>query len=173
MLSESAFLGLGEQNQQVQELVQIFQHRFTHYFKTNKTKYHLFTKRGLMDFVNTGLLSDHYKFLRPFNCHERKTILEFLINQTETNSYCRINLLKNDYAIENFKFCYFENKTLYIIESSSGYGEDYFGVAIDSIPVIDIFDDFIKNELLKYHVYTENETLEYLKYLLTIIPSGY
>jgi hypothetical protein len=109
--------------------------------------------------------------MRAFNRSERKAILEFLLRQLETNNYFKIFLLKNDYSIGNLEFCYFEDKTLYILESSSGYDEDYFGVLIDAKPVIEIIDDFIKNEILKKQVYSESESIDYLKYLITLLDS--
>lgn len=167
IFEETGYFGLGYASSIVQELIVNFRNRCTNYFQTKKTRHHFFTKRGLSDFIDTGFLSDHYLYFRPFNLSERKAILQHFLNQIETNKHIKLNLLKNDYAIKNFEIAFFEDKCIYLLESSSGYGIDYFGVLIEAEAVNEMFEDFIKNEILENHVYSESESLDYLKYLIS------
>jgi len=76
-------------------------------------------------------------------------------------------LLKDDYSIGNLEFSYFENKVLWIFDSLSGYGGDYYAGVIDSAQILEVYDDFIKNELIKNHTWPE--TVALFKYLISIV----
>lgn len=127
---------------------------------------HILTKRGLLDFVKNGVLSDHFCYFRPFTVEEVKATLAFILEQLAKQDFLKILILKNDYALGNIQFSYYENKALWLFDSTSGYNRDYFEGFIDSVPILDVFNDFIKNELIPNHTWPESETIEFLKYLL-------
>ena len=129
----------------------------------------MLTKRGLLDLVKNKILADHFCYLRPFTPQEIKSIFEFIIKQLEEKDFLKMLILKNDYFIGNIEFVYFENKALWIFDASSGYGEDYFEGFIDSVPIIEVFDDFIINEFIRNHTLPESETIVFLKYLISMV----
>lgn len=169
MLAESDYLGMEENNPLVHELKQIWYQRFYDYYYIDTMKVCLLTKRGLLDFVKNKVLVDHLRYFRPFTTEEVKNILEFILKQLQEKAFFKILLLKNNYSIGNIQFSYFENKALWIFDVSSGYDEDYFEGFIDSTPILDIYDDFIKNELIKNHTLPESETIAYLQYLISLV----
>ena len=87
----------------------------------------------------------------------------------QEKGFSRIFLLKNDYSIGNIQLTYFENKALWMFDVSSGYDESYFEIFIDSVPILEVYDDFVENELIRNHTLPESETIEFLKYLISIV----
>lgn len=168
MLIEADYCGMDDNNPVIQKLLQVFNERFYHYNHPTKMKISFLTKRGILDFVKNRVMGDHFIYFRPFTKQEVKIILEFILKQLEENDLFKIYLLKNDYSVGNIQFSYFENNTLWLFDSCSGYGEDYFEGIIDSIPILEVYDDFIKNELLKNHTLPESETIDFLKYLISM-----
>ncbi len=169
MMVESDYFGMDSNNPIIQKLKQVLYDRFYAYYYIDTLKVNFFTKHGLFDFVKNKVLADQFCYLRPFTAEEVKAILEFILEQLEEKDFFKIFLLKSDLSIGNIQFSYFENKALWIFDASSGYNESYFEGYIDSTPILEVYDDFIKNELMRNHVLPEFETIEYLKYLISII----
>ncbi|MGE5390344.1 MAG: hypothetical protein ACM3PE_04695, partial [Deltaproteobacteria bacterium] len=142
--------------------------RFDAFYHSNKSKVNLLTKRGLQDFVNSGMLTDHFHAARAFTRDEVIFIIEFILDQLQNNECFQIQLLKNDHAIGNLEFSYYEDQVLWVFDSYSGYGEDYFEAIIDSPQLLELFDDFIKNEFIPNHTLPQSETIEFMEYLLSI-----
>lgn len=169
MLAEADYFGLGENNPMIQKFKQLWHDRFYNCFKVDTLKVSFLTKRGLLDFVKNRVLSDHFTYLRPFTKEEVKTILEFNLEQIQEKNFLKILLLKNDYSLGNIQFIYYENKVLWLYDASSGYNDSYFEGYIDSMPILEVYDDFLKNELLRNHTWPESETIEFFKYLISIV----
>ncbi|MGE5370734.1 MAG: hypothetical protein ACM3QZ_01985 [Solirubrobacterales bacterium] len=171
LMAEANYFGMDPSHPVIRKLTDLFWERFHLCYQTDRPNVCFFTKRGLLDFVTNRVMTDHYYATRPFERAEVEQILTLALNHLETNGLFKIYLLKNDYAVGNIEFSYFENKVLWIFDSFSGYGEDYYEAVIDSPPIIELFDDFIKNELLPCQTYPESETIEYLRYLLTLVQA--
>lgn len=167
MFSDANFLGQSQDDPKIQRLISVVTARFETFIKSEKMKVNLFTKRGLLDFVENGCLSDHCSFLRPFTRAEVKQILQLILQQVKENPHFKIYLLKDDYCIKNIEFIYLENKMFGLFESSAGYGHDYYECQIAEKPIIDLMDDFVKNELIKNHTFPESETISFLEQLIT------
>lgn len=168
LLVDNHYFGMDQDDPKVKKLINVFYERFNAFYHTEKLKVNLLTKRGLLDFVKTGLMTDQLCSCSPFTGAEVKAILEFILKQLEDNEYFKILLLEDDYSIGNLEFSYYENEMLWIFDSSSGYGEDYYDGIIVSAPILELYDDFIKNELIRNHTLPESETIEFFKYLLSI-----
>lgn len=168
IFSGNNYFGLSKNDPMVEDLKKNFHERTYCFFNAKKTKMNLLTKRGLLDFVNNRVISDHFHNARPFTREEIKNILEFVLEQLLNNEYFKILLLKNDYAIGNLEFSYYENQCLWIWDSFSGYGDDYFDTPIENPQIIEIFDDFVKNEYIPHHTLPESETIDFFKYLISI-----
>lgn len=169
MLVDSNFLGLSEDHPKIQKLVQVAQNRFNNYFSTNNLKINIFTKRGLKDFVKNRILTDHLYCFREFTKEEVKFTLKFILNQIEENEFFKLYLLKDDYFIGNIEYNYYENYALYLLDSCAGYDQNLEECIITAKPIISIFDDFIKNELMMHHILPEAETVNFLKHLISSI----
>lgn len=168
LLVDNHYFGMDKDDPKVKKLIHVFDERFNAFYQTEKMKVNLLTKRGLHDFVKTGLMTDQLCYCNPFTRDEVKAILDFILKQLEDNDFFKILLLKDDYSIGNLEFSYYENEMLWIYDSSSGYGEDYYDGIIVSAPILEVYDDFIKNELIRNHTLPESETIEFFKYLISI-----
>ncbi|SHH91797.1 helix-turn-helix domain-containing protein [Clostridium grantii] len=169
MLEDANFLGLSENHPQIRELIKINLERFKNYFTVNKMKITLFTKRGLRDFVNTRMLTDHFYCFREFTKDEVIFTLKFILKQIKENNFFKLYLLKDNYYIGNIEFSYYENHVIYIVDSCCGYGEDFDEGIITANPIVHLFDDFIKNELIPHHTLPESEGIEFLEHLISTI----
>jgi transcriptional regulator with XRE-family HTH domain len=167
MLVDSDFLGLSETDPGIQRLINIITDRCDHYFDTNKEKIHFSTKRGLKDFVSSRQLSDHFYLFREFTADELKKTLTFVIDQIRINPHYKMYLLKEDFRVGNIEYVYYEDRAIYLFDSCSGYDEDMDDGIITAKPYLEIFDDFIKNELIPHHTYSEADTLDFLEQLLS------
>lgn len=166
---DSDFIGLSEDHPTVQKLIQLTRERFDNYYRTQKMKVHILTSRGLLDFVKTGFLTDHIFCFRPFTKKEIKFTLEFFLNQIEINPLFKIYLLQEDNRLGHIEYDYYENQALCLMDSFSGYNEDYADWVITAKPIINIIDDFIKNELIPHHTLPESETIKLLTHLISTI----
>jgi len=168
MMVESDYFGMKEDSAIIQRLKHFLYQRVHDYYNIDTMKVNFFTKRGLLDFVKNRVLAEHFVSLRPFTAEEVKAILEFILQQLQEKDYFKIYLLKNDYSIGNIQFSYYENKALWMFDASSGYDDSYFEVFIDSIPLMGVYDDFVKNGLVRNHTWPETESIDFLKYLISI-----
>lgn len=170
VLADANCLGLEEDSLTMRRLKQICYERFYDYYYIDTLKVNFFTKRGLLDFVKNRELAEHFVYhLKPFTAKEVKTTLEFILQQLQKNDFFKMYLLKNDYSIGNLQFSYYENKALWIFDASSGYDDGYFEVFIDSPPILEVYDDFVKNELISNHTWPESETIDFLKHLISMV----
>lgn len=169
LLVDSNFFGLSEDHPKIQALIQITKDRFNNYFSMNKMKISIFTKRGLQDFVKNRILTDHLHCFREFTKEEVKFTLEFILNQIEINKFFKLYLLKDDCYIRNIEYAYYNNHALYLFDSCAGYDENIEECIITAKPIINTFDDFIKNELIMHHTLPESETINFLKHLISAI----
>lgn len=169
IISDSNYFGLSRNHPVIIGLMEGFRGRYHAFYQSNKSKVNLLTKRGLLDFVTTRMMTDHFHSARAFTRDEVKTILEFIRDQLQTNENFEILLLKNDHAISNLEFSYYQDEVLWIFDSYSGYGEDYFDAIIDSPQLLHLFDDFIKNELIPNHTLPKSETMQFMDYLLSLV----
>lgn len=166
--AETDYWGRTEDDPAIIRLFELLTFRYNTYYN-DTLKLNLFTKRGLLDFVKNGVFTDHFCYIRPFNKEEIKAILEFVLDKLEHDDYFKILLLKDNYALGNLEFTYMENHSLWVYDSYSGYNDDYYEYYFDSPEMLEICDDFIKNELLPNHTLPEAETIAYFKYLISII----
>jgi hypothetical protein len=171
MLKDSDYLGLTEDHPKIKQLIQIFSDRLELYFNVQKLKVHMFTKRGLLDFVKTHTLSDQFYQFRDFTTEEVKITLNFMLTQLRSNPYVKLYLLKDDYKMSNIEYIYYENQVVYLFDSCSGYHEDLDEGIITAEPFLKIFDDFIKHELLPNYTYPEEDTIPFLEQLIASVES--
>ena len=163
---DSNYLGLDAHDISVKEIIDILKMRTTNYNCCKRNKHNYFTKRGLYDFVRTGMLSDHFVGFRPFTKDEIKEILLYNLNNLKYNKYFKIYLLKDDYFVNNIEILYYRYNKITLYDSCSGYGRDYTEIVISAKSLVEIYDDFIVNEVMRNYIYNEEETLEYLNELL-------
>jgi hypothetical protein len=166
LAKDSGFFGLSEDNPDIRKLIEITMKRFYNYYQSDKMKTTVFTKRGLLDFEKNKVLSDHIFDLRPFTEQEVDLTLQFILNQLKTNPYFRLYLLQDDFNIGGIEFTYYENHEIYLFDSCSGYDEYFEDGIISAEPILQVFDDFIKNELIPNHTLPQSETIAFIQTLL-------
>ena len=62
---------------------------------------------------------------------------------------------------------YYNNSVIYFFDSASGYGANFDEAIIMSNPIINVYDNFIKNELIKNHTLPKSETIDFFKHLIS------
>lgn len=163
---DAGFFGLSEDHPLIRELTQLMIKRFYNYYQTHKMKTTLFTKRGLLDFHKNRVLSDHVYGLRPFTEQEVYLTLQFILNQLNTNPFFRLYLLNDNFNIGGIEFNYYENHEIYLFDSCSGYDEFFEDGIINAKPILQVFDDFIKNDLIPNHTLPQAETIAFIQSLM-------
>ena len=88
-----------------------------------------------------------------------------MLKQLSINKDYKIYLLKDDFYIHNIEITYFENTAIHLFDSLAGYSENFDEAVISAKPILNVFDDFVKNELIK-HIYPEDETYHFIEKLI-------
>ncbi len=165
MLKDANYLGYDKDHPKIQKLIQINTERFQNYYHSDKKKVQLYTRRGLIDFAKHHILSDQFYQFRDFTDAEVKYTIGYLLQALSKNPNFQIYLLNDDYKIGNIEYIYYEHNALYLFDSCSGYDEDLDEGIITAKPFLDLFDDFIKNELIPKHTCSREETIAFLEEL--------
>ena len=166
MLEDAGYFGLNKDHKSIDTLTSMHTERFNNYYFGNNERYCLFTRKGLADFVETGEISDHLHLLRPFKENEIKKMLEFTLEQLKNNSNFHMMLLNDDYYLRNICYSYNENSMLYLFDNIAGYGPDAEEAIITAPPILNVFDDFIKNELMANHTLDKSESIAFITSLI-------
>lgn len=165
MLVDADFFDLTSDHPLIKKLVEVSIERFQTYHSPGKKRIHFFTKDGLLDFIKSKTLTDHVFLFRPFTVYEVRLQFEFMLKQLSNNKDYKIYLLKEDFYIHNIEITYFEDTAIHLFDSLAGYSENFDEAVISTKPILHVFDDFVKNELIK-HTYPEDETYSFIEKLL-------
>jgi transcriptional regulator with XRE-family HTH domain len=139
--------------------------RYANYQNRNKRHIGIYTLPGIENFLRTGLLVDHIPMFRPFTRDEAVTAVRTIIDITEKNPSNEIYLLKSDINYNHFQYLLFGSDILFFCDNYTDYGNMNFSYIINSGQAVNLFYDFIKNELIPYHCHAAAESLDILREL--------
>ncbi len=143
-------------------------HRKVHWHLNNNTKKytHILTKKGIINFIEKGKITNFEQYFLPMTQEEIKKTLQNVIDVCNNNRNISLHFLKNDINYNDYIYTLFENKYLIFRESNTynQKGNYYCQIATDYI--MNSFSFFVKNHLIVNYCYSHEESLEFIQNLL-------
>ena len=127
----------------------------------------ILSKKGLEDFVNTGLLSDHFKGMPAFSPEDRALILKDM-KKRHMNPREKYNLyIIGDQAESAFILTIFKDKG-FLIESTreNNINDDLYYCMIKNESMCNILYEFARDYVPSRLAMIDNEAMEYLDHLI-------
>ena len=152
-------------NEKAAALYEMQQKRHALYCKKSKRHIGIYTVQGIQEFLNTGMLSDHVFSMRPFTAAEAKTILKNVIAICEAHPMNKIHLLKSNINYNNYQYTFFGQNLLYFSDRYTDYGMEYSYITSTN-EIVEVFYEFVMNELIPRQCYPADESLEIMKEML-------
>lgn len=145
------------------ELLELQKQRFDNYTKRSKKHIGIYTKQGILKFLETGQLSDHSPLLRAFTQNEAQAVIKTIIELTENSPMNEIYLLKNEINYNQYQYLLYGKHILYFSNGNTDYRQANFNNIINSSDLVTAFHDFIKNELIPNHCYSFKDSMDFIK----------
>lgn len=162
LYEESNYLGLGFDNPNIQKIYSLLVARDKKFYETKPIKHFVYSKEGILDFLETGETSDYLSHLRPLTPEERKATILRIINTDNFLPY----FFKEDYHVTSVECALFESTYLCIYDPSNRYWNDFCELGIKNKKMLRIMRDFFIEEILKNCCYSPDETREMLRSMI-------
>lgn len=154
---------VNEYNQVKKNLIELHNKRFEAYCRPNRKHLGIYSKQGVLKFLETGKFCDHLPIFRAFTKDEAREVTQNIIAISEKSSQNKIYLLKNDIVYNNYQYTLFDRQILFFCNKNTDYTAMNFDYIINSSQIISVFCDFIEDELIRHHCHTAEESLAILK----------
>lgn len=165
---EGALGAVDEFTQNEKRLVEIYAKRFRNTFERRKASHTIMKRSAMWKFARTGRLTDHFWGLRPFTLQERAAIIRHLMEQEENNPFFNIYFLKDNTFIRDMEMFCFDGKGLLIVNAETDYNlsEGHAEIMVDHPEFQRLYKEFYLKHLIKEHVISQADTLEFLRSLI-------
>lgn len=134
----------------------------------------VYTTAGLLEFAETGRITDHISGMPPFEPAERRAILTYLRDrvQDKNDSY---RMYITDRALTNGQTVIAVSKgyqVFFEFNTDSNKLEYMRNVSIANASLETIFLDYIENDLIRNHVLPQEMAMQFLNGLIDRLPAG-
>lgn len=166
----TAFPGYSESD--IAHLLEVFlqcqEARFQNMFASRRAKHLLLSQSALARFCRTGLMTEHFEFMRPFSVGERIAILEHLLDQHRHNGYFTLYFWKNPDAAPIIEVDCMEGLgiTAFPAVKESTIQKGYCSSIIQHPQLIAAFRDYFMDDLRLNHVLTDAGAAQFLEGLI-------
>jgi len=152
----------------IKKLEEVHEKRYTNIFTKKKVTQHVCTAKGLKNFAETGILSDHFFAMRPYTLKERIEIFKNILDQEENNPHFNIHLLKDDNGFIEMEAICFENIGVDFTSMNTDYKltEGHTEAIVRQKEFLELYIEYFTGELLRKDVRPSNETIAFLKQLI-------
>ena len=148
------------------EAMEIHHERFVNYSQGGRAHTAIYTLRGLQSFMETGKFSDHLAIFRPFTQDEMQAVLRSLIEISEQQPMNAVHILKNEIIYNYAQYLLYGNAILFYCDGKADYEQMNFNYITNSQKIVDIFLDFVREDLIPKHCYSKEESLDILRSFL-------
>lgn len=155
----------GEGIGQVEELIDICQRRQENAFTKKQVQHHVFKRRAVWHFVETGRLSDQFWAFRSLTMAERLQVLETLVALQQKNPSYHLYFLRDEDAIRNDELLLLDGIALCIIKPGTNYDltAGHSEAFVTQPDFLRIYRSFFLHSVLAYNVLPEDETSQTLQ----------
>ena len=126
------------------------------------------SKSGMLEFAQTGRLSDHLVWLPSFDKAEIRCCLEYIRdrNQDENDPY-KLYITKKEILNNGYIFVGYKNAGVFIEFSKAAYTvSPTQNLYIKNKMFADVIYDYVETHIPESHAITKDETTEYLNWLI-------
>ncbi|MCL1854648.1 MAG: hypothetical protein FWF86_02850 [Clostridia bacterium] len=172
MHNASLFLGEGASDPAQQEIakavIDLHAARYDNKYKKKKPTYMILSRRALQRLAREGYMHDHPYGFPPFTVEERLVILSTFVKNCRENPYFHTYVALDSFRFGEVSYCCFDNLGLHICETNIDYqvGTPVQEVVMAIDGILQLFENYFDDELLKKHVDSEAASLVFLEGLL-------
>lgn len=154
----------------IDELWRVHLDRWENLFGKKKASHIIFSKEAMLRFAKTGRQSDHFFAFRAYTPKERVAILENLLRQEQENPNFHIYFFKEDFDLPLTEIGLYEGIGTLMTKPYTHYNlaGDHAETIITQKEFCERYKEFYVEDLLKRHVVSAQETLEYMNKLIEI-----
>ena len=142
--------------------------RFDNMFRSKRAKHILMSQNALKKFSQTGLITEHFAFMRPFTVKERIQILEHLLDQHKNNGYFTIYLWKETDSDPVMEVDCWDDLgvTAFPSVKDSAMQKSYCNSIILHSRLVSVFKDYFMDDLRRNHVLSNVKSAQFLEDLI-------
>lgn len=161
---------LGDHADVLRQLYASHDMRHRHLFDRRKVMHCIFSRQAMLNFAQTGRMSDHFFAARCFTPPERAAILRHCLEQNQNNPYFNIHFSRSDELIQSAEITCYEGKGTILLNAHTAYRLD--GDHTEALITHPGFNQQLRayytGELLRNHVLPGAETHAFLRQLIDI-----
>ena len=151
-----------------QEVINI---RHQNFIKPVQPQMYLFSKAGIYNFLKEGKSKANVFGFRDLVPEESRRVISSILDVAGHSSATTFHLMKNELRYNNITYLLYGKDTL-LIDNYPGFQnydarQSYNSCFVSTSKILNSFSGFLNNELLSRYVYTQEETIAFLKSLLS------
>ena len=155
--------GFGE-GDELQELIGKFYdihfRRYENFMTKRRATHTIFSREAMMSFAKTGVQSDHFFAMAPYEKQERIQILEHLRQQNEENPYFNLYFFKPEYHPPRTEICLYEGKGTMLTKADTDFNlsNSHAETLVTQREFCQKYKEFYMKDLLVSKVLSAEET---------------
>lgn len=152
------------------QLYEIENERYLNSLNKHFHQYFLMSYEAMLNFVKTGLFSDHFWGFRAFTPQERLFILKDFYNRVCTSGYFHFRFLKPEVHLVWDELIWYENVGVCFLPPQTHYDidDDHTEFILRDPVFSDFFSSFFRKWLFDHHALPLSESKERFKCLIDI-----
>ncbi len=152
----------------IDELVQICLRRQENAFNKKQPQHHVFKRRAVWKFLETGRLSDQFWAFRPLTMEERLQVLQTVMDLQLNNPYYSLYFLKDEDGIRNDELLLLDGLALCLIKPGTDYDltSGHSEAFVTQPDFLRLYRSFFLRSVLAYDVLPEEETIGTLREMM-------
>lgn len=156
------------------QLADCFSRRHLNLLERRQPQYHIMKRKAIMQFAQTGRMSDHLWCCRAFTMEERAEIFTYIRDVLMTRPSIHIRFLKDDDFLLEQEIVLYEGVGLSLIKPDTNYNwtQTHAEVLITHHEFLTTFKHFYTYSLLRYHVDSEETSLMFLNQMIDYCHSN-
>lgn len=151
--------------------------RYANRWEESKSTRVIFSLKQMQEFMDTGLLMDHFSSLRPFQPQERRRILSHIIHMAKTNPNMHMYIARDEQLFELYRFSCYEGSGVILSPAKSsscrpGAKKRYTEAFITDPVFTRQFRDLFINVLVPQYTFSRQESIALMEAMLTASENG-
>lgn len=170
-VDHGARMGMPKDDPLLQSLIRVHEARYANLLTKKEPTVFVLTRRAMLDFAQTGHMSDHLYAMRDFTPAQRLAVLRQLIQALNDNDALCIHFIKDDELSPVGCFCAYEDLGVQISANNTAYNieESHSEVFVGLPAFAASFIAYCRDTLIPESCMTREESIQWLTQLADTI----